>query len=198
MTSTDSRTDSNSGGSALLVIDVQNATVGEAWQRDEVVGRIRTLIDKAKAEGTPVIWIQHEEGKPFTPGTEGWQIVEEIRPDDGETVIPKHYLDSFADTPLRKHLDDLGVGHLVICGAATDACVRTTTARAMVEGYDTTLVGDAHTTDVGPWDLDLPDGSKVPVGAETMIAYTNFFVADTEYPGITNEVVNHDRVTFRS
>jgi nicotinamidase-related amidase len=197
MTSTDSSSSTKSG-SALLVIDVQNATVGEAWQRDEVVGRIRTLIDKAKAEGTPVIWIQHEEGKPFTPGTEGWQIVEEIRPDDGETVIPKHYLDSFADTPLRKHLDDLGVGHLVICGAATDACVRTTTARAMVEGYDTTLVGDAHTTDVGPWDLELPDGRKVPVGAETMIAYTNFFVADTEYPGITNEVVNHDRVTFRA
>jgi nicotinamidase-related amidase len=196
MTSTD--TTNKSGGSALLVIDVQNATVGEAWQRDEVVGRIHTLIDKAKAEGTPVIWIQHEEGKPFTPGTEGWQIVEEIRPDDSETVIPKHYLDSFADTPLRKHLDDLGVGHLVICGAATDACVRTTTARAMVEGYDTTLVGDAHTTDLGPWDLELPDGRTVPVGAETMVAYTNFFVADTQYPGISNEVVNHDQVTFRS
>ena len=84
-----------------------------AWgRRDEIVARIRTLIDNAKAAGTPVIWIQHEEGKPFTPGTEGWQIVEEIRPDEGETVIPKHYLDSFADTPLRKHLDDLGVGHL--------------------------------------------------------------------------------------
>ena len=63
------------------------------------------------------------------------------------------YLDSFADTPLRAKLDELGVGHLVICGAATDACVRTTTGRALIEGYDTTLVGDAHTTDdraVGP------------------------------------------------
>lgn len=191
-------TDSNSRTSALLVIDVQNSNVEDAWKRDEIVARIRTLIDNAKAAGTPVIWIQHEEGKPFTPGTEGWQIVEEIRPDEGETVIPKHYLDSFADTPLRKHLDDLGVGHLVICGAATDACVRTTTARAMVEGYDTTLVGDAHTTDEGPWDLELPDGRTVPVGAETMVAYTNFFVADTAYPGIKNEVVNHDQVEFNA
>ena len=72
----------------------------------------------------------------------------------------------------------------MICGAATDACVRATTARALVEGYDTTLVGDAHTTDEGPWDLELPDGRTVPVGAETMVAYTNFFVADTAYPGI--------------
>ena len=112
--------------------------------------------------------------------------------------IAKHYLDSFADTTLRKELDALGVGHLVICGAATDACIRATSARALIEGYDTTLVGDAHTTDEGPWDLPLPDGRTVPVGAEAMIAYTNFFVADTVYPGITTSVVNHDEVEFQS
>jgi nicotinamidase-related amidase len=181
--------------SALLVIDVQNANVSGAWQRDEVIGRIRELIDRAKAAGAPVLWVQHESG-PFTPGTEGWQIVEEIRPAEGETVIPKRYLDSFADTTLRKELDALGVGHLVVCGAATDACIRATTARALVEGYDTTLVGDAHTTDEGPWPLPLPDGRTVPVGAETMVAYTNFFVADTTYPGVTTSVVNHDQVEF--
>jgi nicotinamidase-related amidase len=182
--------------SALLVIDVQNANTRDAWQRDEVVDRIRQLIDNAKAADVPVLWVQHEAG-PFTPGSDGWQIVEKVRPETGETVIAKHYLDSFADTTLRKELDALGVGHLVICGAATDACIRATSARALIEGYDTTLVGDAHTTDEGPWDLPLPDGRTVPVGAETMIAYTNFFVADTVYPGITTSVVNHDEVEFR-
>jgi nicotinamidase-related amidase len=190
-------TDSQPRTSALLVIDVQNANTADAWQRDEVVGRIRLLIDRAKVAGAPVIWVQHEEGKPFTPGSDGWQIVEEVRPAAGETVIAKHYLDSFADTTLRKELDALGVGHLVICGAATDACVRATSARALVEGYDTTLVGDAHTTDVGPWDLPLPDGRTVPVGAEVMVAFTNFFIADTVYPDITTSVVNHDQVEFR-
>ena len=189
--------DSKARTSALLVIDVQNANTADAWQREEVIGRIRKLIDRAKAVGAPVVWVQHEEGTPFTPGSDGWQIVEQVRPGDGETVIAKHYLDSFADTTLRKELDALGVGHLVICGAATDACVRATSARALVEGYDTTLVGDAHTTDEGPWDLPLPDGRMVPVGAEVMVAYTNFFVADTDYPGITTSVVNHDEVEFR-
>ena len=61
-----------------------------------------------------------------------------------------------------------------------------------------TLVSDAHTTDVGPWDLPLPDGSTVPVCAEQMIAYTNFFVADTQYPGQTTEVVAAAQVTFTS
>jgi nicotinamidase-related amidase len=189
-------TENNERKSALLVIDVQNANTGEAWQREEVIGRIRQLIDSAKSAGAPVIWVQHEEGEPFTPGTPGWQIVEEVRPDEGETVIAKHYLDSFADTTLRKELDALGVGHLVICGAATDACVRATSARALIEGYDTTLVADAHTTDEGPWDLPLPDGRTVPVGAEVMIAYTNFFVGDTTYPNVTTAVVNHDQVRF--
>ena len=188
--------DSGHRTSALLVIDVQNANTAGAWQRGEVIDRIRRLIDRAKAVGAPVLWVQHE-GEPFTPGSDGWQIVEEVRPAQGETVIAKQYLDSFADTILRKELDARGVGHLVICGAATDACIRATSARALVEGYDTTLVADAHTTDEGPWDLPLPDGRTVPVGAEVMVAYTNFFVADTVYPGITTAVVNHDQVEFR-
>jgi hypothetical protein len=100
------------------------------------------------------------------------------------------------ETPLRKQLDDLGVGHLVLCGAATDACIRTTTARSQVEGYDTTLVADGHTTDIGPWDLPLPDGRKIPVGAEQMIAYTNFFVEDTAYPGVTTTVQPAAEVEF--
>jgi nicotinamidase-related amidase len=114
--------------SALLVVDMQQASAGEGFRRDEVTHRIRGLIDRAKAQGTPVIWIRHEEGEPFTPGSPGWQILEEIRPGEGDTVIPKHYLDSFVDTTLRQELDRLGVGHVVICGAATDACIRTTTA----------------------------------------------------------------------
>jgi nicotinamidase-related amidase len=182
--------------SALLVIDVQNGNTADGWQRGEVIDRIGALIDRAKAVGAPVIWVQHE-GAPLTPGSDGWQIVEKVRPGQGETVIAKHYFDSFADTTLRKELDGLGIGHLVICGAATDACIRATTARAMIEGYDTTLVGDAHTTDEGPWDLPLPDGRTVPVGAEVMVAYTNFFVADTTYPGITTSVVTHDQVQFQ-
>jgi nicotinamidase-related amidase len=189
--------DSKPRTSALLVIDVQNANTAEAWQRDEVIDRISQLIDAAKSVGAPVLWVQHEEGQAFSPGSDGWQIVEKVRPVEGETVIAKHYLDSFADTTLRKELDVLGVGHLVICGAATDACIRATTARALVEGYDTTLVGNAHTTDEGPWDLPLPDGRTVPVGAEVMVAYTNFFVAETVYPELTTSVVNHDQVEFR-
>ena len=191
MTTDSSRT------SALLVIDVQNANTAEGYRRDEVIDRIRGLIDKAKAEGAPVLWVQHSHpGSPLEEGSEGWEIVEKVRPGAGETVVAKRYLDSFVETPLREHLDELGVGHLVICGAATDACIRSTSQRAQIEGYDVTLVADGHTTDVGPWPLPLPDGTEIPIGAEQMIAYTNFFVADTEYPGVTTQVVPAAEVEF--
>ncbi|HEY3530189.1 MAG TPA: cysteine hydrolase family protein [Nocardioides sp.] len=190
-------TDDTNRTSALLVIDVQNANTADGYRRDEVIGNIRGLIDRAKHVGAPVIWVQHHAGgSPLERGTEGWQIVEEVRPGDGETVVEKEYLDSFVETGLRAELDRLGVGHLVICGAATDACIRSTAQRSQIEGYDVTLVADGHTTDVGPWPLPLPDGTKVPIGAEQMIAYTNFFVEDTAYPGVTTKVVNADEVEF--
>lgn len=181
--------------SALIVIDVQQGNTAEGWDRDGVLGRIRGLIDRARGDGVPVLWIQHEAG-PFVPGSDPWQIVEEVRPGEGDTVIGKRYLDSFVETDLRARLDELGATRLVLCGAATDACVRSTAARSQVEGYDTVLVADAHTTDTGPWDLPLPDGTTVPVGAREMIAYTNFCVADTEYPGVTTEVVPAAEVTW--
>ena len=180
---------------ALLVIDVQEGNTADAWDRDPVIGRIRALIAQARGAEVPVLWVQHEAG-PFVPGTTPWQIVEQVRPGPDDTVIAKHYLDAFADTTLREELDRRGVTRVVVCGAATDACIRATTMRALMEGFDTTLVADAHTTDVGPWDLPLPDGSMVPVGAREMVAFTNFFVADTEYPGVATEVVLADAVRW--
>lgn len=180
---------------ALLVIDVQHGNTAEGWDRDGVVGRIRGLIDRARADDVPIIWVQHEAG-PFVPGSDPWQIVEEVRPGEGDPVVAKTYLDSFVETDLKQRLDALGATRLVLCGAATDACIRSTAARSQVEGYDTVLVADGHTTDTGPWELPLPDGTVVPVGAREMVAFTNFFVADTDYPGVTTEVVNAADVTW--
>lgn len=180
---------------ALLVVDVQHGNIAEAYERDQVVGRIADLIDRARGAGAPVLWVQHESG-PFVPGSDPWQIVAQVRPGADDTVVGKRHLDAFADTSLRAELDARGVTALVVCGAATDACIRTTTMRALVEGYDTTLVADAHTTDEGPWELPLPNGELVPVGAREMIAYTNFFIEDTTYPGVITAVTPAADVSF--
>lgn len=179
--------------SALVVIDVQNDVVAGAYDRDGVVERIGKLIQKAKTEEVPVIWVQHEDDE-LRPGSDGWQIVEEIRPGDSDIVVAKRFNDSFADTELRETLDRLGVGHVVITGAASDWCVRATTIRALVEGFDMTLVEDAHTTK--DTEFDLTDGEKVPISAKQVIAHTNMCLCWVSYPNVTSTIASAATVEF--
>lgn len=178
---------------ALLVIDVQNDVVANAYDRDGVIDRIGTLIRQAKAAGAPVIWVQHQDDE-LAPDTEGWQIVEAIRPGPDDLVVAKRFQDSFVETTLRRTLDDLGVGHLVVAGAQTDACIRASTMRALIEGFDLTLVEDAHTTEDTMFDLS--DGEQVPVSAKQIVAHTNLCMWSVRYPGLTSTVVPHDKVEF--
>jgi nicotinamidase-related amidase len=169
---------------ALLVIDVQKGVVVDGFDRDGVVSRIAGLIGYARGHQVPVIYIQHEapDYPPMARGGGDWEIVDEIAPNVGEPVIAKQYPDSFAETDLEATLDDLGVRHLVICGAQSDACVRATTYRAMIEGYDVTLVGDAHTTS----DRPTQDGT---IPAEQIISHVNMATPYIEYPGRAPRVV---------
>src|SRR5262249_11875957 len=136
----------NRPNTALIVIDVQNGVVGEAYERDTVVANVGTVVDKARAAEVPVVWVQHSsDGLP--QGTEQWEIVPELSPDTSEALVQKKYPDSFEETTLESVLADLGVGRLVVVGAQTDECVRSTLHGALVRGYDATLVSDAHTTE---------------------------------------------------
>src|SRR6516165_261740 len=110
---------------ALLVIDVQNGVVEGAHARNTVVANVRSLVDKARREHVPVVWVQHSDDE-LKQGSDEWRIVPELEPEDTEAHIEKNYGDSFEDTNLESVLSDLGVGRLVVVGAQTDACVRST------------------------------------------------------------------------
>ncbi len=164
----------NRSRTALLVVDVQNDVVGEAHDRDHVVATIATLVDRARAAGTPVVWVQHtNQGMPH--GSEPWQIVPELAAADGEPVVHKRYGDSFEETDLEDVLAGLGVGRVVVSGAQTDACIRSTLHGALVRGYDTILVSDAHTTeDFSSYGAPTPD---------LVIAHTNLYWGHQSAPG---------------
>jgi len=51
----------NRPNTALLVVDVQNGVVEGAPRRDEVVVNIGSLVERARQERTPVIWVQHSD-----------------------------------------------------------------------------------------------------------------------------------------
>jgi nicotinamidase-related amidase len=136
--------------SALLIIDVQVGIIDgfKAYHGNEVVDRINSLTHRARASNTPVIYIQHdgESGGPLETGSAGWQIHPAIKPDTGDLIIRKRASDSFFQTSLQDELIKLNIGHLVVTGCQTEYCVDTTVRRAVSNGYDVTLVSDAHTT----------------------------------------------------
>jgi nicotinamidase-related amidase len=172
---------------ALVVIDVQNDVVAGAHERDAVVGRIRSLVERARAEQVPVVWVQHaDEG--LARGSEGWHIVPELVPDPSEPLVEKTYGDSFEDTRLEEVLAGLEVGRLVVTGAQTDACIRSTLHGALVRGYDATLVSDAHTTeDQSAWGAPTPG---------EVIAHTNLYWTYQTAPGRTAGTVVAEQVSF--
>src|SRR3712207_3578651 len=142
---------------ALVVIDVQNGVVAETHERDAVVANIGTLVDRARDEGVPVVWVQHSDDQ-LKRGTPAWEYVSELVCREGEPVVHKGYGDSFEDTELEAVLAQANVARLVVAGAQSDGCIRATIHGAFVRGYDVTLVGDAHTTeDLSEWGAPPPD-----------------------------------------
>src|SRR6185295_8817603 len=141
-----------------------------------VIANINTLVDRARAQDAPVIWVQHsDDGLPI--GSERWQFVPELARDASEPLVHKTFGDSFEDTELESLLAERGVGRLVVAGAQTDACIRSTLHGALVRGYDATLVSDAHTTeDLSPYGAPPPEG---------VIAHTNLYWTYHKAPGRT-------------
>ena len=182
MTTLDGRTQT-----ALLVIDVQVGVVADAHDRDDVVANIAALVAAARAAGTPVIWVQHS-NEDMPEGSARWQNVPELPQLDSEVIVHKRYGDSFEATDLESRLAEHGVGHLVVAGAATDACVRSTLHGAFARGYDVTLVSDAHTT--GDW------GEEGLPTAEQVIAHTNLYWKYQSAPGRTAGTLSAKEVTF--
>jgi nicotinamidase-related amidase len=179
----------NRPNTALIVIDVQNGNVEGAHARDAVVANVGALVEKARQERVPVVWVQHSDER-LVRGSDRWQIVPELTPGAGEPLVEKSYNDSFEDTTLEGVLSSLGVGRLVVVGAQTDACIRSTLHGALVRGYDATLVSDAHTTeDLTEWGAPPPDA---------VIAHTNLYWTYQTAPGRTAGTVETKDVDFGS
>lgn len=181
--------------SALVVIDVQEQVMDGGWRADEVLSGIASLLAQAREAGVPVVYVQHE-SEEMLPGTPGWQIVSSIAPTEGEPIVHKKHQDAFADTVLKETLDGLGVGHLVIVGAQTDQCVISSSRRALIEGYDVTVVEDCHTT--GDAIFDLTDGEKVEISAKQIVAHTNLALFCLSYPGVECAIAPRADIVFAS
>ncbi len=174
------------GGTALLVIDLQDGVLATCTDVDGVLERTARLLARARANGTPVVHVQHEDPG-LRPGSPDWQLAAAVRPVGDEPVVAKRYRDAFAGTGLAALLEGYGVDRLVVAGAQSDYCVRSTSLRAAAEGYDVTLVSDCHTTE----DVDA-EGEHL-TGAQ-IVAHTTATFAGLRYPGQAFAAEPHDTV----
>jgi nicotinamidase-related amidase len=177
----------NRPNTALLVVDVQQGVVEEAHEREAVVTNINVLVSKARAEEIPIIWVQHN-GEGLVRDTDEWQLAAELDPSEADPLVHKKHGDSFEGTDLEDVLAGLAVGRLIVVGAESDACIRSTIHGAFARGYDTMLVSDAHTTgDKTQWGAPPPDA---------VIAHTNLYWTYQSAPGKTAGTVETKDVAF--
>lgn len=173
---------------ALLVMDAQVGVLANCEDRDAVIGRIAGLLGRARLAGAAVLWIQHL-NEVFVEGSEPWAVHPAFCPAAGEVRLSTVFHNALDDEEVQAALERQGIGHLVVCGAMSDVCIRCTIHAALAHGYDVTLVGDAHTTE----DLS-PYGS--PVTPRQAIDYLNTCWEFTSSPGRETAVLDADEVDF--
>ncbi len=154
--------------SALVIIDVQKGM----WENPAypphddagVLARITLLIERARACGTPILYVQHHGAgnHPFQPGRPGFPFHDRIAPQPGDDVTVKHDSSAFHGTDFDAKLKRAGIDHLIVTGMQSEYCVDSAIRGAHERGYQVTLVSDAHST-----------GDTKVATAETIIAIQN-------------------------
>lgn len=176
----------------LLVVDVQVGVMAGTWEAPRIVENINTAVAKARAQGVPVIWVQHADEE-LLQGSPEWQLVPELVPAEGDLRIDKGFNSSFEGTPLDERLAELEATHIVLAGAATNWCIRATAYGALDRGYDLTLLEDAHTTEET---VAFKDG--INVEAPNVIRDLNMAMSWLSYPGRSNTTASAAEVDFTS
>jgi len=168
---------------ALILIDIQNDYFENGTMTlvgSEKAGlNARQVLEKFRADGLPVIYIQHiatsSTATFFLPQTNGAEINEKVKPTDGERVIVKHFPNSFRETELLVVLRSKNIANLVICGMMTHMCVDATVRAAKDFGFNCIVIGDACAT------KDLEVNGEVVKAAEVhnsfLAAFNGFYAS---------------------
>ncbi len=138
---------------ALLMLEIQNDYFPNGrtpLERSiEACNRAEIVLHACRNKKLPVIHIQHVSTQPdatyFLPCTKGTEFYHTVQPVKGETIIKKHYPNSFKDTSLLNHLIKNQINHLVICGMMTHSAIDATVRAAFDLGFSCTVLQDACT-----------------------------------------------------
>ena len=139
---------------ALIIVDIQNDYFPggkmELVGAKEAAGEAARLLRAFRERGAPIFHIRHVSTRPgatfFLPDTEGVKIHESVAPLASETVITKHFPNSFRETRLLETLRAAKIERLAIAGMMTHMCIDATTRSAADLGFECRLAHDACAT----------------------------------------------------
>ena len=172
----------------ILVIDMQRGLVLGAYRQDELVATVNGLIERGRAAGVPVVFVQHNHAtfEPIMRGNRGWEIYDALDQQPDDPVVEKEACDAFYATSLDATLKALGAEELLIVGLQTEYCVDTACRAALSHGYDVVLVADGHSTG----DSDMPAGE--------IVRHHNALLANMVHPSATIRVMAAAEVAIGS
>ena len=161
----------------LLIVDAQREYTDGLLPLTGVqvaVDALAVLLEKARSAGAPVVHVRHKgPGKAFNPASSGYEIVKQLTPRDGETVVDKGLPNAFAGTELGKHLAQIGRKNLIVGGFMTHLCISATVRSATDHGYMSTIAADTVAT------RDLPDAMNgAAISAEAINKITLAALSD--------------------
>lgn len=173
----------------LVVVDVQVGVMADAWEAASTIRNVACVVQRARAEGVAVIWVQHGD-EDLPAATPRWQWVPELVPAPHEPLIHKQFNSAFEQTDLERELAKRQATHIILAGAASNWCIRATAYAALDRGYDLTLVDDAHTTETMRLD------SGVILEACNIVQELNVAMTWLTYPGRKNGTASAEQVRF--
>lgn len=161
----------------LLIVDAQREYTDGLLPLTGVqaaVDALAVLLDKARSAKAPVIHVRHKgPGKAFNPSSTGYEIVKQLAPRDGETVVDKGLPNAFAGTELAKHLAGASRKNLIVGGFMTHMCISATVRSATDHGFMCTVAADTVAT------RDLPDATNgATISAEAINKITLAALSD--------------------
>lgn len=146
---------------ALIIIDMQNDVMKKlVTTGTTVISSIQTVLETFRKKNAPIVFLnrvhrksgvdvelfraQIFEQKPFlVQGTEGAEVVPELKPLPSEVTVDKHRFSGFFQTDLLMILRRLEIKNLIVCGVQTPNCIRATVVDALSYDYNVTLLRDA-------------------------------------------------------
>ena len=148
----------NPEDTAVIVVDMQNDFVKDGGSllvdsAKETIKNIKTLLDNARKKKVRVVYTQdtHFDGDKeweiwpihCKRGSDGWKIIDELKPAEGEMVFEKNRYDGFYETQLEHYLSHVwGIKNLVIVGTVSSICVLHTAASAGIRWYNLVIPAD--------------------------------------------------------